>query len=133
MLLLTDAGVSQSADVDSEMIAAGAVPKLSQLLTANDSIMQEMAAAVLGNLCHESPENQDKLADDAMFQKLSSLLSSSGGPAQEAAYAIWNLTVGHQRNSDAIARSGAVPKLAELLQLGALNGFSIGSSLFFWF
>ena len=59
MLLLTDAGVSQSADVGTEMIAGGAVPKLVQLLSASDS-MQEMAAAVLGNLCHESPENQDK-------------------------------------------------------------------------
>ncbi len=61
MLLLTDAGVSQSADVGTEMIAGGAVPKLTNLLSSNESMMQEMAAAVLGNLCHESPENQEKL------------------------------------------------------------------------
>ena len=68
MLLLTDAGVSQSADLGTEMIAGGAVPKLIQLLSSDS--MREMAAAVLGNLCHESPENQDKLADNQMFQKL---------------------------------------------------------------
>lgn len=61
MLLLTDAGVSQSADVGTEMIAGGAVPKLTNLLSSNESMIQEMAAAVLGNLCHESPENQEKL------------------------------------------------------------------------
>eukprot|EP00913_Durusdinium_trenchii_P034823 g32572.t1 len=116
MLLLTDAGVSQNADIGTEMIAGGAVPKLTQLLSATDSFTQEMAAAVLGNLCHESPPNQDKLADAGMFQKLVDLLSTAGGPAQEAAYAIWNLTVGHEENSDAIARLGAVPKLAELLK-----------------
>ena len=68
MLLLSHAGVSQSADVGTELIAGGAVPKLIQLLSSDS--MQEMAAAVLGNLCHESPENQDKLADNQMFQKL---------------------------------------------------------------
>lgn len=114
MLLLSDAGVSQSADVGTELIAGGAVPKLIQLLSSDS--MQEMAAAVLGNLCHESPENQDKLADNQMFQKLVEMLSFPGAVAQEAAYAIWNLTVGHEKNSDAIARLGAVPKLAELLK-----------------
>lgn len=44
------------------------------------------------------------------------MLSFPGAVAQEAAYAIWNLTVGHEKNSDAIARLGAVPKLAELLK-----------------
>ena len=116
MLLLTDAGVSQNADVGTEMIAGGAVPKLIPLLSASDSMMKEMAAAVLGNLCHESPTNQEKLADKGMFQKLVEMLSLAGGPAQEAAYAIWNLTVGHEENSDALARLGAVPKLAELLK-----------------
>ncbi|CAJ1376739.1 unnamed protein product [Effrenium voratum] len=118
MLLLTDAGVSLSSDVGTEMIAGGAVPRLGHLLTASDSILQEMAAAVLGNLCHESPENQDKLAEAGIFQKLVDLLGigTGAGPAQEAAYAIWNLTVGHEGNSDAIARLGAVPKLAELLK-----------------
>ena len=57
-----------------------------------------------------------RLADKGMFQNLVQMLSSTGGPAQEAAYAIWNLTVGHQQNSAAIARLGAVPKLAELLK-----------------
>mmetsp|Transcript_53609 Transcript_53609/g.124862 ORF Transcript_53609/g.124862 Transcript_53609/m.124862 type:complete len:894 (+) Transcript_53609:59-2740(+) len=116
MLMLTDAGVSQpGSDIGTEMIAGGAVPKLSDLLSSSDSSLQEMSAAVLGNLCHESPENQDKLAEAGIFKKLVDLLSGAS-QAQEAAYAIWNLTVGHEKNSDAIARLGAVPKLAELLK-----------------
>eukprot|EP00437_Effrenium_voratum_P025589 CAMPEP_0181410746 /NCGR_PEP_ID=MMETSP1110-20121109/7500_1 /TAXON_ID=174948 /ORGANISM="Symbiodinium sp., Strain CCMP421" /LENGTH=944 /DNA_ID=CAMNT_0023533307 /DNA_START=57 /DNA_END=2888 /DNA_ORIENTATION=+ len=117
MLMLTDAGVSQpGSDIGTEMIAGGAVPSLRELLSSSNSALQEMSAAVLGNLCHESPENQDKLAEAGIFGKLVDLLSSGATPAQEAAYAIWNLTVGHEKNSDAIARMGAVPKLAELLK-----------------
>jgi len=117
MLMLTDAGVSQpGSDIGTEMIAGGAVPSLRELLSSSNSALQEMSAAVLGNLCHESPENQDKLAEAGIFGKLVDLLSSGATRAQEAAYAIWNLTVGHEKNSDAIARIGAVPKLAELLK-----------------
>lgn len=117
VLLLSDAGVSQpGSDVGTEMIAGGAVAPLKKLLASPDASMQEMAAAVLGNLCHESPENQDKLAQADIFEALVDLLSAGAGPAQESAYAIWNLTVGHEQNSDAIARCGAVPKLAELLK-----------------
>ncbi|CAE7707996.1 PUB3 [Symbiodinium pilosum] len=117
MLMLTDAGVTQpGSDIGTEMIAGGAVPSLRELLSSSNEAFQEMSAAVLGNLCHESPENQDKLAEAGIFGKLVELLSSGATAAQEAAYAIWNLTVGHEKNSDAIARLGAVPKLADLLK-----------------
>lgn len=117
MLLLTDAGVSQpGTGVGTEMIAGGAVAPLMKLLSAPDASLQEMAAAILGNLCHESPENQDKLAQAGVFKPLVAALTAGAGPAQEAAYAIWNLTVGHEENSDAVARAGAVPKLTDLLK-----------------
>eukprot|EP00930_Biecheleria_cincta_P057953 TRINITY_DN43817_c0_g1_i1.p1 TRINITY_DN43817_c0_g1~~TRINITY_DN43817_c0_g1_i1.p1 ORF type:complete len:946 (-),score=250.15 TRINITY_DN43817_c0_g1_i1:50-2770(-) len=117
MLLLTDAGVSQpGTGVGTEMIAGGAVAPLMKLLSASDASLQEMAAAILGNLCHESPENQDKLAQAGVFKPLVAALSAGAGPAQEAAYAIWNLTVGHEENSEAVARAGAVPKLTDLLK-----------------
>eukprot|EP00440_Ansanella_granifera_P073814 gb/GFBE01080092.1/.p1 GENE.gb/GFBE01080092.1/~~gb/GFBE01080092.1/.p1 ORF type:complete len:897 (+),score=252.18 gb/GFBE01080092.1/:1-2691(+) len=117
MLVITDAGVSQpGCDVGTEMIAGGAVQPLKKLVISGDMSMQEMAAAVLGNLCHESPENQDKLAQAEVFKPLVNLLSVGAGPAQEAAYAIWNLAVGHEENSDQFARCGAIPKLTELLK-----------------
>jgi len=117
MLLITDAGVGQpDADVGTEMIAGGAVPPLKQLIISGISNLQEMSAAVLGNLCHESPENQSKLAKAGILEPLVALLSADAGPAQEAAYAIWNLTVGNEDTSAAATRHGAVPKLAALLK-----------------
>jgi len=118
LLLLTDAGVGQkNVDVGSEIIAGGAVPPLVKLLSCSStSNLQELAAAVLGNLCHESPANQDKVAKAGVFKPLVDLLSADIGPAQEAAYAIWNLTVGHEENSAKVVRCGVVPKLTELLK-----------------
>lgn len=117
LLLLTDAGVGQkNVDVGSDIIAAGAVPPLVKLIGSGISNLQELAAAVLGNLCHESPANQEKVAKAGVFKALVDLLSADVGPAQEAAYAIWNLTVGHEENSAKVVRCGAVPKLTELLK-----------------
>lgn len=118
LLLLTDAGVGQkNAEVGAEMINKGAVPPLVELISKNSiASQQELAAAVLGNLCHESPANQEKVAKAGVFIPLVQLLGGEIGPAQEAAYAIWNLTVGHEENSAKVVRCGAIPKLTELLK-----------------
>jgi len=117
VLLLTDAGVGQkNVDVQNEIIGAKAIQPLIKLLNSDATQLQEHAAAVLGNLCHENPTNQDKIAKAGVFKPLVELLGGDLGPAQEAAYAIWNLTVGHEANSAKVARCGAVPKLTELLK-----------------
>mmetsp|Transcript_14834 Transcript_14834/g.42527 ORF Transcript_14834/g.42527 Transcript_14834/m.42527 type:complete len:880 (-) Transcript_14834:72-2711(-) len=117
LLLLTDAGVGQKIpEVGTEVINKGAVVHLIKIITNGSANLQELAAAVLGNLCHESPANQDKVAKAGVLRPLVALLSGEIGPAQEAAYAIWNLTVGHAENSAKVVRQGAVPKLTELLK-----------------
>mmetsp|Transcript_149102 Transcript_149102/g.371446 ORF Transcript_149102/g.371446 Transcript_149102/m.371446 type:complete len:897 (-) Transcript_149102:265-2955(-) len=117
LLLVTDAGVGQkNVDVASNLISAGVVDPLVKLLSSDSTNLKELAPAVLGNLAHESPANQDKVAKMDVFRPLIDLLSAEIGPAQEAAYAIWNLTVGHEENSAKVVRLGAVPKLAELLK-----------------
>jgi len=117
VLLLSDAAVGQrNVDVANGMIDAGIVPQLVRLLSAGSATQQELAAACLGNLCHESPANQDKLKKHDPFKPLADLLGAETGPAQEAAYAIWNLTVGHMENSERFVRLGVVPKLTELLK-----------------
>jgi len=117
LLLVTDAGVGQkNVDVSSDIIACGAVQPLVKLITVGVPSLQELAAAVLGNICHESPANQEKVAKAGVFKPLVDLLSAEIGPAQEAAYAIWNLTVGHEENSAKVVRCGAVPLLTELLK-----------------
>mmetsp|Transcript_97597 Transcript_97597/g.172837 ORF Transcript_97597/g.172837 Transcript_97597/m.172837 type:complete len:885 (-) Transcript_97597:283-2937(-) len=118
LLLLTDAGVGQkNAEVQNDIIGANSIAPLVKVITGGSSQNKELAAAVLGNLCHESPVNQDKIARAGCFQPLVDLLSADDiGPAQEAAYAIWNLTVGHEENSQQAVRCGAVPKLTELLK-----------------
>jgi len=117
LLLITDAGVGQrTSDVGTEIISCGAVAPLVKLITSAPGNLQELAAAVLGNLCHESPENQDKVAKAGVFKPLVELLGAEIGPAQEAAYAIWNLTVGHEENSAKVVRCNAIPKLTELLK-----------------
>jgi len=120
LLLLTDAGVGQkNVDVARCMIDGGVVEPLVALIGAGAASLQERAAAVLGNLCHESPANQDKVAKfEGIFPALVNILGSGEdvGPAQEAAYAIWNLTVGHDENSAIFVRLGVVPKLTELLK-----------------
>lgn len=117
LLLLTDAGVGQkNASVQNDIIAANAVPPLVKLLTSGDLNSKELASAVLGNLCHESPTNQDKLAKFGVIKPLADILSEDIGAAQEAAYALWNLMVGHEENSSKVVAAGAVPKLTELLK-----------------
>lgn len=117
LLLLTDAGVGQkNADVQNEIVSHNTAPPLVKIISTGTNQNKELAAAVLGNLCHESPVNQEKISKANCFQPLVELLSADIGPAQEAAYAIWNLTVGHEENSAKIVRCGAVPKLTELLK-----------------
>lgn len=123
LLLLTDAGVGQkNADIGSDFISAGVVPLLLDLIVAGTQnlaaagITSELAAAVMGNLCHESPANQEKVAKSGVFKPLVALLDADIGPAQEAAYAIWNLTVGHEENSAEVVRCGVIPKLTQLLK-----------------
>lgn len=117
LLLLTDAGVGQKhASVQDDIIAANAVPPLVKFLTGADLNGKELASAIVGNLCHESPTNQDKLATFNVIKPLVDILSEDIGPAQEAAYALWNLMVGHEENSSKVVAAGAVPKLVELLK-----------------
>jgi hypothetical protein len=117
LLLITDSGVGQkNIDVATNIINAGAVQPLVKMITSGSSTLHELGAAVLGNLCHESPANQEKVAKASVFKPLVDMLSADIGPAQEAAYAIWNLTVGNEENSAKVVRFGAVPKLTELLK-----------------
>mmetsp|Transcript_91357 Transcript_91357/g.190995 ORF Transcript_91357/g.190995 Transcript_91357/m.190995 type:complete len:891 (-) Transcript_91357:43-2715(-) len=126
LIVLTDAGVGlKKVEVANTAIRNGVVGPLSNILSSGLPQQQELAAAILGNLCHESPVNQDKVAGHtAIFKSLVDLLGtvsasnpSDVGPAQEAAYAIWNLTVGHAQNSQTFARLGATQKLGELLKI----------------
>lgn len=117
LLVLTDASVARKDhSIQNRIIASNALPLLVKCLSAEDSSLQESSAAVLGNLCHESPTNQDEIAKITVFKQLVALLGSDINIAQEAAYAIWNLTVGHEENSRAVVKCGAVPKLAKLLE-----------------
>jgi len=117
LLVITDAGVGQkSTETASSLIAAGIVPHLSKLIASGSPDLQENAAAVIGNLCHESPENQGKVSKSGVIKPLVDLLSADIGPAQEAAYALWNIMVGNDENSGEVVKSGAVPKLAQLLK-----------------
>lgn len=117
LLQLTDAAVGQkNADVQNDVLAANAIAPLVKIITSGTTQNKELAAAILGNLCHESPPNQDKIARAGCLKPLVDLLSADVGPAQEAAYAIWNLTVGHEQNSLQAVGCGVVPKLTELLK-----------------
>jgi len=119
LLVLTDAGVGQKSDeVRACCIEAGVVPVLVGILGKKDGSAaeyMEQAAATLGNLCHESPESQDMLAKAGVLEHLVRLLSGEEGPAQEAAYTIWNLSVNHKPNCEAFTSLGAVPRLVQLL------------------
>jgi len=117
LLVITDAGVGQkNSGVQNTIVDANAVNPLTKLLSDRDSELQEHAAAVLGNLCHESPINQEKIARAGVFKPLVDMLQGEVGPAQEAAYAIWNLAVGHAENSTRVVSCGAVPRLTDLLK-----------------
>lgn len=118
LVVISDGAVGlRRRDSGDAIIAAGVVEPLVRLLEDGSAGVQESAAAVLGNISHESPTNQDAVAAVApVFERLVRLLDATdAGPAQEAAYAIWNLTVAHEENSREFVKRGAVPKLAKLL------------------
>lgn len=118
LLVLTDAGVGQrSSSVQADFIAANSVTPLIELVRSGDLHSKEFASAILGNLCHESPVHQDALAGAGAIKPLVDALSLEAiGVSQEAAYALWNLMVGHEENSNKVVACGAVPKLAQLLK-----------------
>eukprot|EP00927_Polykrikos_kofoidii_P082415 TRINITY_DN8198_c0_g3_i1.p1 TRINITY_DN8198_c0_g3~~TRINITY_DN8198_c0_g3_i1.p1 ORF type:complete len:872 (-),score=167.63 TRINITY_DN8198_c0_g3_i1:87-2702(-) len=118
---LSDAAVSEnSTDIQACLIKAGTlVPLIGfiELSWAAFPVVQQRAAAVIGNLCHESHEHQNTIAQAGALPPLVALISSvETGPALEAAYAVWNITVGHRENSAAVTKLGAVPKLVALLK-----------------
>ncbi|CAK0885406.1 unnamed protein product, partial [Prorocentrum cordatum] len=118
LVVISDGAVGlRRHDVGGAIVAAGAVEPLVRLLEEGSAGLQESAAAVLGNVSHESPPSQGAVAAAApVFERLVRLLDAAdAGPAQEAAYAIWNLTVAHEENSRKFVKCGAVPKLAKLL------------------
>lgn len=116
MLVLTDAGVCQkTVGVQQQFMAAGAGDVLLSVLKGGSDSARELAAAMFGNLSHESPQNQDALASIELFEALTALLSQNVACATEAAYAIWNLCVGHTTNSTQVVKCGGVPLLVNLL------------------
>lgn len=122
LVVLSDAAVDQrDTNIGSTLLDLGVANALVELMApsvAACEVVKERAAAALGNLCHESPANQDKVARvEAVFPTLVELANNANtGPAQEAAYAIWNLTVGHEDNSAKFAKLDVVRPLTALLR-----------------
>jgi len=117
LLAISDAAVGQrSFVVKDAFVAAQAVPALGKLLRDSDETIKECVAAIFGNLSHESPSNQQVFCQAQLMGGLVDMLSGSGAAAEEAAYAIWNLTVGHEENSRTVEKLSGIPRLIALLK-----------------
>ena len=82
-----------------EILAAGALPPLVNLLKSGSSEARENAAGVLWSLSVENPENRTKIANAGALPLLVNLLESSSYEAREtAAGALMNLAVMNPEN-----------------------------------
>ena len=111
---------ANSPDLQSSIIASGAIDPIMRLLQSSSVAVQQQAALVLGDLVELCADNQSRFAAAGAIGILVKLLQSSSAVAQQAAAAALKcLAGGHPDNQVKIGAAGAIPLLANMMRFGS--------------
>ena len=111
---------ASSPDLQSSIIASGAIDPIMQLLRSSSVAVQQQAALVLADLVELCADNQSRFAGAGAVGVLVKLLQSSSAVAQQAAAAALKcLAGGHPDNQVKIGAAGAIPLLANMMRFGS--------------